>query len=510
MNRFLKFLLNRITIGVVSLLLQIAVLVFGILILSEYYVYMSVFFLVLSIIMLFRVLQKSENPTFKLAWSIFILLLPIMGGALYLLFGSDTASRPFCKKYNSISNQVSRSFLQNPYVLDEIKEDDNVFSQIKYITRVSRYPIYKNTRVTYLSPGEEKWRELLTQLENAQRYIFLEYFIIAKGEMWESVLSILKKKASQGVDVRLIYDDFGCFTTLHKNYANELNNLGIKCHVFNPFTPMLLIRMNNRDHRKIAIIDGHTAFCGGINLADEYINAIEKHGHWKDCAVMLHGEAVYSLTLMFLKMWQFCSGKTEDTKKFLPSIHSQKPFESDGYVQPYEDSPTDSEPTGERIYINAISRANKSVWIQTPYLIIGSELLSALKIAAKSGVDVRIITPHVADKWYVHNVTQTYYASLIEAGVKIYEYTPGFIHSKVMICDEKIATVGTINFDYRSLYHHFECGVFIYNSSVIKDIISDYENTLEKCEKISLEKAKKVPFFKRIMRVFLKLFSPLM
>jgi cardiolipin synthase len=460
--------------------------------------------------MLIHVLQKSENPTFKLAWAIFILLLPVMGGALYFLFGSDTASRPFSKKYNQISTQISRKLSQNPYVLDEIRENDSVLTQVNYITKVSRYPIYKNTKVTYLSPGEVKWEALLQALEKAERYIFLEYFIINKGIMWDSILEILKKKAAEGVDVRVIYDDFGCLMTLPENYAKTLRSYGIKCHVFNPFTPMLLIRMNNRDHRKIAIIDGHTAFCGGINLADEYINAFEKHGHWKDASVMLYGEAVYSLTLMFLKTWQFCSGKSEDLNKFLPSTHSPKPFESDGYVLPYEDTPTDTEPTGERIYINAVSRATKSVWFQTPYLIIGAELLLALKLAAKSGVDVRIITPHVADKWYVHNVTQTYYAPLIEAGVKIYEYTPGFIHSKVMICDGVLATVGTINLDFRSLYHHFECGVLMYQNSAIGEIIKDYEKTLEICERITLEKAKKVPFYKRILRIFLRLFSPLM
>lgn len=327
--------------------------------------------------------------------------------------------------------------------------------------------------------------------------------------MWNSILEVLERKAAQGVDVRVIYDDFGCLKTLPTGYEKTLRQKGIKCYVFNPFTPMLLIRMNNRDHRKIAIIDGHTAFCGGINLADEYINAYEKHGHWKDASIMLHGDAVYSFTIMFLKAWQFCSKKSEDYEKFLPTLHSKRPFETDGFVAPYGDNPTDNEPVGENVYLNAISRAKKSVWFKTPYLIIGNELLTALKNAAKSGVDVRIMTPHIADKWYVHNVTQTYYETLISSGVKIYEYTPGFIHSKVMICDGEIATVGTINLDFRSLYHHFECGVWMYKNSAINDIIEDYEKTLEKCERITLEKTK-VSLFKRLLRVFLRLFAPLM
>ena len=504
-----SFFKSRMAVGILLLLIQVAVLVLSVFKLSEYFVYAYVFFLILSIAVLCKLILSNSNPAFKLAWAILILVFPVMGGVLYALFGSDsTSTRKFSKKFNAVSTTLSRKLSQNPYVIEEIDKD--VMPQVNYITRTARYPIYKNTTVSYYSPGEEKHKALLEELEKAQRYIFLEYFIVEEGIMWNSILDVLKRKAEQGVDVRVLYDDFGCLQTLPAGYEKRLRKMGIKCHVFNPFTPMLLIRMNNRDHRKIAVIDGHTAFTGGINLADEYINAYEKHGHWKDCAIKLHGDAVYSLTLMFLQAWQFCGGKTEDYDKFLPTLHSKTPFESDGFVAPYGDSPTDSEPVGENVYLNAISRAKKSVWLESPYLIIGNELITALKTAAKSGVDVRIITPHVPDKWYVHNVTQTYYETLIEAGVKIYEYTPGFIHSKVMICDGKIATVGTINLDFRSLYHHFECGVFMYDCSVIDEIINDYEETLKLCERITLEKTRKVSLFKRLIRVFLRLFAPLM
>lgn len=504
-----KFFKSRMAVGILLMLIQVAVLVLSVFTLSEYFVYAYIFFLVLSIVVLCKLILSNSNPTFKLAWAILILILPVMGGVLYALFGSEsTSTRTFAKKYNTVSSALSKKLSQNPYVLEEI--DKEVLPQVNYLVKTARYPVYKNTKVSYFSPGEEKLKALLEQLEKAEHYIFLEYFIIEEGIMWDSILEVLERKAQQGVDVRLIYDDFGCLQTLPSGYEKKIREKGIKCCVFNPFTPMLLIRMNNRDHRKIAVIDGHTAFCGGINLADEYINAYEKHGHWKDASVMLHGDAVYSLTIMFLKAWQFCSKKSESYDKFLPTLHSKQPFETDGFVAPYGDSPTDNEPVGENVYLNAISRAKKSVWFQTPYLIIGNELLTALKNAAKSGVDVRIVTPHIPDKWYVHNVTQTYYDTLIEAGVKIYEYTPGFIHSKVMICDGEIATVGTINLDFRSLYHHFECGVWMYKNSAINDIIKDYEKTLEKCERITLEKARKVSLFKRLVRVFLRLFAPLM
>lgn len=504
-----KFFKSRMAVGILLMLIQATVLVLSVFKLSQYFVYAYIFFLVLSIAVLCKLILSNSNPAFKLAWAILILVLPVMGGVLYALFGSEsTSTRTFAKKYNSVSTALSKKLTQNPYVMEEI--DEEVLPQINYLVKTARYPVYKNTKVSYFSPGEEKHKALLEQLEKAERYIFLEYFIIQEGIMWDSILEVLERKAQQGVDVRLIYDDFGCLQTLPSGYEKKIREKGIKCYVFNPFTPMLLIRMNNRDHRKIAIIDGHTAFCGGINLADEYINAYEKHGHWKDASVMLHGDAVYSLTVMFLKAWQFCSKKSESYEKFLPTLHSKQPFETDGFVAPYGDSPTDNEPVGENVYLNAISRAKKSVWFETPYLIIGNELITALKNAAKSGVDVRIITPHIPDKWYVHNVTQTYYDTLIESGVKIYEYTPGFIHSKVMICDGEIATVGTINLDFRSLYHHFECGVFIYKNSVIEDIIKDYEKTLLLCERITLQKARKVSPFKRLVRVFLRLFAPLM
>ena len=270
-----SFFKSRMSVGILLLLLQVAIIVASVIMLSEYFIYAYIFFLLLSVVVLCKLILSNSNPAFKLAWAILILVFPVMGGVWYALFGSEsTSTKTFSKKYNAVSTALSRKLSQNPYVMEEI--DDEVLPQVNYITKTARYPVYKNTKISYFSPGEEKLKALLFELEKAQRYIFLEYFIIQEGKMWNSILDVLERKAAQGVDVRVIYDDFGCLKTLPTGYEKTLRQKGIKCYVFNPFTPMLLIRMNNRDHRKIAIIDGHTAFCGGINLADEYINAFEK------------------------------------------------------------------------------------------------------------------------------------------------------------------------------------------------------------------------------------------
>ena len=318
------------------------------------------------------------------------------------------------------------------------------------------------------------------------------------------------EKVKEGVDVRLLYDDMGCITTLPNKYHEKMEKLGIKCQVFNKFIPILSIIVNNRDHRKITVIDGHTAFTGGINLADEYINEVVRFGHWKDASIMIKGEAVWNLTVMFLQVWNFIGFNKEDYNKYRPKIYHLDEFGSDGYVQPYGDSPYDNELVGENVYLNIINKAKDYIYINTPYLIIDNELVTALTLAAKSGVDVRIVTPFIEDKWYAHIVTRAYYAQLIEAGVKIYEYTPGFIHSKTFVCDDEIGVVGTINMDYRSLYLHFECGVFLYKTKSVMQIKEDFLNILDVSQNITLEDTKKVKWSNRFLRAILRVFAPLM
>jgi len=382
-----------------------------------------------------------------------------------------------------------------------------MYNQSSYLLNIANLPTYENTLVEYLEIGETYYKRLIEELKKAERFIFLEYFIIDEGKMWDSILEILKEKVKEGVDVRVIYDDMGCIVTLPKQYYKTLSKYGIKSCSFNKFVPVLSSRLNNRDHRKIVVIDGRIGFTGGINLADEYINAIEKYGHWKDNGVLIKGKAVFSLTMMFLSIWDSITNQKEDYNKFKPDYCEK--YETDGYVIPYDDNPLDNEKVGQTVYLNLINKAKKYIYITTPYLVIDNELEMSLKIAAKNGIDVKIITPGIPDKKSVNEVTKAYYPNLIESGIEIYEYTPGFIHEKMVIVDDIYATVGTVNLDYRSFYFHFECGILLYKNSSIKDMKKDLVETLTKSKKITI-KDTKINFFRSLKRAILRLFAPLM
>lgn len=382
-------------------------------------------------------------------------------------------------------------------------------AQMQYLQNHAGFPVYTDSQTLYLSPGEKKFDCLLQELKKAQRYIFLEYFIIQEGYMWNSVLEILKEKAAQGVKVRVLYDDIGCFLKLPQDYDSQLRSMGIDCRVFNRFKPVLTSMQNNRDHRKIAVIDGKVAFTGGINLADEYINAIERFGHWKDASVMVSGKAAWSFTLMFLQMWELTTGEDEDYAQYDPWVLTDCPVQASGFVQPYADSPMDKENVGEQVYLQIINNARRYLYINTPYLIIDESMMSALCLAAKSGVDVRIVTPHKWDKWFVHVTTRSYYRDLMAAGVRIYEYSRGFIHSKTFVSDDTVATVGTTNLDFRSLYLSFECGVLMYRTEAVAQLKEDFLNTLEQCYEITDQDCQCGPI-RRIFQDVLRLFAPLM
>lgn len=511
MKKLFKFLFSRLVLVGTLILIQAVILAFLIWKLSSYFVYVYAFFMALSIIMVLWIVNKQDKLSFKMPWVILIMIVPVFGGLFYLLLGTSRISAKHRKMMETLSKVTREQCKKIPSHIDEIYELDRyVASQCTYIQNVTGMPVYKNTVGEYLSPGEKKFERLKAELEKATHYIFLEYFIIEEGVMWNSILEILKNKAAQGLDVRIIYDDVGCLKTLPYKYDKHLQEFGIKCVVFNPFRPALLTVLHNRDHRKIAIIDGHTCFTGGINLADEYINAYERFGHWKDASIVLTGEAVWSFTLMFLENWNFYQPIDSDFGKFKPSLYHTTSFVSDGYFQPYGDSPLDHEYVSESIYLNIINQATDYLYINTPYFIVGNELATAITLAAKRGVDVRIVTPHVADKWYVHLVTQSFYKQLIEAGAKVYEYTPGFIHSKTFVSDDSLASVGTVNLDYRSLCHHYECGTLIYKAKAVQEVKDDFLATLSLCAEITMEDCMKISCVKRLTRGVLNLFSPLM
>ncbi len=511
MNKFLKLLFNRVVVTGLLIMLQLGIILFWVLSLTNEFIYFYFFSLVLGLILIIYILGRTDNPSFKLAWSITILVLPIFGGLLYLIFGGNKVRRRLRKKIDKTYEQVINHYDKNDNIIAEIENiDKSVAKQVQYIKNAAKFPIYKNTSSKYFSCGEEFFPTYIEELKKAENFIFMEYFIISEGVMWDSILEILVQKVKEGVDVRLIYDDFGCAKNLPNNYYKQLAKLGIKAQVFNEVIPVLSSILNNRDHRKITVIDGKTAFTGGLNLADEYINEIERFGYWKDSAIMIKGDAVWSFTNMFLQVWSFSGGGKIDYDKYrMPNTLDHEKL-NDGYVQVYGDSPYDGELIGESIYMNILNRAKDYVYIYTPYLIIDNEVLTALILAAKSGIDVRLVTPHIEDKWYVHIITKSYYAQLIEAGVKVYEFTLGFIHSKVFICDDEIATVGTINLDYRSLYFHFECGVYLYRTESIKDIKKDFRKTFEASKLITLEDTKKIKWSNRFLRAIIRLIAPLL
>ena len=464
-----------------------------------------------SIYVCLYILNRQEKSAYKITWIFLILLFPIFGGLVYIVFKSQTHPRKLRKKIKRAERIYKPLFMLPGNKLPGLSEQHRDFApQAYYLQEYAGYPVYTNTQTRFFNSGESFFEQALIELEKAEKYIFLEFFILRLGVMLDPIMAILEKKAAQGVDVRIIYDDLGCFMSLPPNYSDELKSKKIKCAIFNPFKPVLSSLQNNRDHRKIISIDGKTAFTGGMNLADEYINAKEKFGHWKDAAIMLNGEAAWSMTLIFLQMWNTLTQDEEDIpESFYPWKDAKCETENDGYVQPYADSPIDRENIGEHVYIKIINNAKEYLYINTPYLVVDDNLLSALTLAAKSGVDVRIITPHRWDKWIVAVVSRSYYRQLILSGIKIYEYTQGFNHSKTFVSDDRTATVGTTNLDFRSLYLHFECGVQMYESQAVMEVKEDFLSTLKLCHEITLRDCARNAA-QRILQDILRLFAPLM
>ncbi len=507
-KKWFRLLFRRRVFVILLLLLQIALMVATVYNSSLTFQWIYNFLCIISFGVVLYVISTTRRGPYKLIWAVMILSFPLFGGLLYLLVRFQGMTMTFKKRLTSAE---ARMKLRNGENRDAEQAFEQAFpayvNQAKYLTKTCGFRLFHNESATHLTPGEAKFEKLLEVLERAEKYIFLEYFIIQEGKMWNSILDILCRKAKAGVDVRLIYDDLGCFLLLPHDYESRLLKMGIRCVVFNRFRPALSTLQNHRDHRKIAVIDGKWAFTGGVNLADEYINERNKHGHWKDAAVFLSGAAAESFALMFLSLWQALTGEKAEPEAFLPA--QQTLTRGDGFVIPYCDNPTDDEYVGEKVYMNLVNGAREYLYIQTPYVILDDGLIAALTLAAKNGVDVKMLTPGVPDKWYVHMTTRSYYKELLDGGVQIYEYTPGFIHSKVMVTDDCVATVGTTNLDCRSLYLHFECGAWLCGSTVAQTIRKDFLKTLEKCRRIKAADCR-VGFWKRLLQNLLRLFAPLM
>ncbi len=505
-------ILSRTFFFAILLVLQITFVVGVALLLDRYFPYFYIFLTLLSVLAVITLLDKDRvNPVYKIMWLLIILVMPPTGTLFYLFWGHRNTSNRHAKRMEAITQRCTKSIPQDPEPLQRLAlRSKSLARSALYLSQHAGAPLYGDTQSEYYAWGQDFFPRFLEELKKAKRFIFMEYFIIKPGYMWDTTLEILRQKAAEGVDVRLLFDSFGSMFTLPEDYENTVRQMGIQCY---PVTPPRLsghlsdyTMLNHRDHRKITVIDGNVGFTGGLNFSDEYINRKKRFGVWKDTGLMLKGSGVQSLTALFLEMWDFTSGSVSDPKDYAPTLR----YPADGYVQSYGDSPLDEENIAENAYFNILQQATDYVYIATPYLVVDNEMITTLSLIAKSGVDVRIITPGIPDKWYVYWVTQSYYRVLLEAGVRIYEYTPGFIHAKMYVSDDKTAIVGSANMDYRSLYLHFENCCAFYGGKMVEDVRADLEECMAVSQEVTLEDTYKTPLPKRLVQVLLRLFAPLL
>lgn len=513
MKGLFRIIFGRTAFVVLFLLIQIGFLFSCVRWLSGYLVYIYGGMIVLTILVMVHILNENVNPSFKIAWMVPVLVIPVFGTLLYLFVQMQIGTKIIAARLKVTARETAPYLEQDKTTAEHLEKDSRGMANLAhYVREYGGFPVYQETSVQYFPLGDDMFPEMKRQLSQAKRFIFMEYFIVEHGVMWDEILEILKKKAAEGVEVRMMYDGMCSIALLPYRYPKKLEKAGIRCKMFSPIKPTLSTHQNNRDHRKICVIDGHTAFTGGVNLADEYINRRLRFGHWKDTAVMLKGEAVRSFTMMFLQMWNISERGSEDYGKYLGRLegsgcHGDAPG---GFVMPYGDSPLDKENVGELVYIDILNQAENYVHIMTPYLILDNEMVTALTFAAKRGVETIIIMPHIPDKQYAYMLARSYYRELIEAGVQIYEYTPGFVHAKSFVSDDEKAVVGTINLDFRSLYLHFECGVLMYRNPAVQEVEQDFERTLEKCCRITLEDCRRYPFLKSFAGQMMRFIAPLM
>ena len=460
---------------------------------------------IISIIMgLVVINDHRKNPSIQLTWLFLILTLPVFAAPLYFFVDKDLGHRLVHHRLQSILDETRPLAKQDEETLAALPEDSAGLAH--YMWQVGSFPVYRNSDAQYFPLGDDAFEQMLSQIASAERFIFLEYFIVEEGYMWGRILKLLEQKVREGVEVRMLYDGTCSLMLLPYNYPKKLAALGIQCRVFAPLRALVSTHYNNRDHRKILVIDGRVAFTGGINLADEYINRKTVHGHWKDNAVQITGEAVRSFTLMFLQMWHAEGYESEDYEKYLDTVSVSAP----GFVLPFGSCPFSEDRLAEMLYIDLINRAKRYVHIFTPYLILDGEMLTALTFAARRGVEVILVLPHIPDKRTIFALAKTYYPQLLEGGVQIYEYTPGFVHAKVLVSDDKRAVVGTVNFDYRSLYLHFECGVYMEGTAAVAQVEADIQDTLSRCQMVTLAQCLGRKLGSKIVGWVLRLFAPLL
>lgn len=515
MKRFLnwlyKIVFGRTLIIVLMIVMQILVLLGSYIWLGSKYPFIWEFMNFMGGVIIIFIINKDEPTEFKLSWIIPLCLFPVLGALMYVFvtgnFGGLGLRAKLDKRIKETEGLLVRTE-ETELAIKNCPEDFRGFAY--FMEHTPGFPVYHNSTAVYYPLGEDKFADLLAELKKAKKYIFMEYFIVERGIMWDAVLDILKEKVKEGVEVRVMYDGMCSIVLLPYQYPKELKKYGIKAKMFAPIVPFLSTAQNNRDHRKIVVIDGKVAFTGGINLADEYINKKERFGHWKDVAVKITGDAVRTFTVMYLQMWNVSEWGEENYEAYLKDIVYDKPLYHDGFVIPYGDTPTRSVEVAQAVYKSMINGAARYVHIMTPYFIVGKDFLDCMRYATGRGVEVSMILPHIPDKKVVYYIARTFYPELLEAGIRVYEYTPGFVHAKSFVSDNKCATVGTVNLDYRSFYHHFECGAYFYDNSVVAKVEKDFQETLLKCQEVTKDYYKEIPLYQKLIGRISRLMAPLL
>lgn len=500
---------GRTAMILVGFLAQLLLLALGYWLLRSYSFWFYIFFLLIGVSVIVYIYNSESNPDMKLSWMFPIALFPIFGAIFYLTIVMQPGTTVLYERIKKMGENTKKYVRPRHESMAKLRQRSPHMGQLAcYLQNSDNSPVYENSQVKYYQLGELQFQDMVEELRKAEHYIFIEFFIVSEGRMLDTVIDILQEKAEQGVEVRFMYDGTNVLWNLPNYFPKLMEEDGIKCKMFAPIKPIFSTHYNNRDHRKIVVIDGRTAFTGGINLADEYINEKQRFGHWKDVGIMVKGDAVERFTYMFLEMWDESESEPEAYERYaLPQNGSEA---SDGFVIPYSVCPLSAERVGERVYLDIINTAHTYVHIMTPYLILDHQMIMSLTYAAKRGVEVVIIMPHIPDKKYAFYLAKTYYNQLLEAGVQIYEYEPGFVHAKIFVSDDVKAVVGTVNLDYRSLYHHFECGIVLYENSQIAVIEQDVRNTLEKCLKMTPEDYKKLKLYERAIGRIMRVIAPLM
>ena len=502
---------KRLVFVLLSLVLEVFLILSIFLWLNDYAEWIAIGTRILAALLVLFIYNQNKTSAMKMPWIIFIMILPIFGITLYVLIGLSVSTKKMKERYRQIDEILFSCLPENKDVAERLMRRDKRAANIaRYIYARSHYPIYDNTDIVYYDDAAAGLEAQKEELGKAERFIFMEYHAIENAESWHGIQEVLEDRARAGVDVRVFYDDMGSIGFINTDFVKLMESKGIKCRVFNPFVPGLNIFLNNRDHRKITVIDGKVGFTGGYNLANEYFHITEPYGYWKDTGIKITGDAVKNLTATFLEMWNAIRGDDEndtDFQQYFPDYDYQA--REDGFAVPYADLPLDEEQVGEDVYISVARYAQDYAWFVTPYLILTDEMIHTLGLTAKQGVDVRIITPGIPDKKVIYSITRSYYHSLVRNGVRIYEYTPGFCHAKMSITDDKIATCGTINLDYRSLYHHFENGCLFTGYDAVVKVREDFEDMLSRSREVT-DEYKNPRDGRKLVQLILRLFAPLL